>query len=552
MTIQKTLRQHCHPAATMYAREHLDGQLSRREFLVRATSLGLSATAAYGLIGTTPGRAEDTFVPPPFGGALRIQMEVHAQKDPRTADFTQIYNAVSGVFELLVEVRRDGVMSPKLLESWTINDDATVYTLNLRKGVKWNNGDEFTTEDVAANFEGWCDRSVDGNSMASRLAVMIDEDSGKVAQGVIEIVDATTLRLNLPAPDITIIPSIADYPSMIMHRDMIGTNPSDHFVGTGAYRVVSYDVGSKVVLEKNADHPYWGEAYLDRIEFIDLGTDPATWLAAARNDEIDMNYDSVGEFVDIFDAIGWVKSEIQTAATIVIRPNQNAEVNGIKPYADVRVRRALALAVDNAVLLELGYSDLGTQAENQHVAPIHPEFSPDVPWGGANVEEARRLMQDAGMLEFEHELVSIDDDWRRNTTDACAAQLRDAGFKVKRKIIPGTVFWDNWLNYPFSSTNWNGRELGVMILALAYRSGEAWNETGFSDAEFDTVLTQALGILDHKDRSRLMKRLQEIMLDQGVVIQPYWRTLYRHTKDGVLNAERTQNDHINIHQIGMQ
>lgn len=550
MTAQGPSPQYNHPAATMYAREHLKGQLSRREFLVRATSLGVSATVAYGLIGATPIRAQDTSAPPPMGGSLRIQMEILAQKDPRTADFTQIYNVVSGVFELLVQVRRDGVMSPMLLESWTIDDSATVYTLNLRPGVKWNNGDDFTAEDVAANFEGWCDRSVEGNSMASRLAVMIDENTGKAAQGVIEIVDPLTVRLNLPAPDITIIPSIADYPSMIMHRDMIGTNPSDHFVGTGAYHVVAYDVGSKVVLEKNLSHPYWGQAYLDRIEFIDLGTDPATWLAAAQADEIDMNYDSVGEFVEIFDAIGWVKSEIKTAATIVIRANQKAEINGVKPYADVRVRRALALAVDNNVLLELGYSDLGIVAENQHVAPIHPEFSPEVPWDGANVEEARRLMEAAGMLDFEHELVSIDDDWRRNTADACAAQLRDAGFKVKRTIIPGTVFWNNWVNYAFSSTNWNGRELGVMILALAYRTGEAWNETGFSDPEFDAVLTKALGVLDHKERSALMKRLQQIMLEQGVVIQPFWRTLYRHTKAGVLNAERHQNDHINVHQIG--
>ena len=102
-------------------------------------------------------------------------------------------------------------------------------------------------------------------------------------------------------------------------------------------------------------------AYLDRVEYIDYGTDPAAFLAAAEADEVDMMYWTTGEFVELFDQLGqWEKSEAVTAGTIVIRPNQEAEVNGKKPYADVRVRRALAMAVDNAVCLELGYAGQGT------------------------------------------------------------------------------------------------------------------------------------------------------------------------------------------------
>ena len=80
-------------------------------------------------------------------------------------------------------------------------------------------------------------------------------------------------------------------------------------------------------------------------------------------------------FVELFDGLGWTKSEAITAATIVIRPNQAAEIDGKKPYADSRVRRALAMACDNSVLLELGVAGLGTVAENHHVCPIHPEYA---------------------------------------------------------------------------------------------------------------------------------------------------------------------------------
>ncbi|MEO1176179.1 MAG: ABC transporter substrate-binding protein, partial [Pseudomonadota bacterium] len=113
-----------------------------------------------------------------------------------------------------------------------------------------------------------------------------------------------------------------------------------------------------------------GGPYVDRIEYIDYGTDPSAFVAAAEAEEIDMTYSIEGEFIDIFDTLdGWQRNEIVTAATIVIRPNQLAEVDGKKPYEDARVRRALSMAVDNSILLELGYAGRGIPAENHHVWP---------------------------------------------------------------------------------------------------------------------------------------------------------------------------------------
>ncbi|TVS03054.1 MAG: ABC transporter substrate-binding protein [Rhodobacteraceae bacterium] len=530
MTHKKRKATELHPAAKLYAREHAEGKLSRREFMTRATALGVAVPAAYGLIGlTAPAVRADT---PQMGGALRMQMDIKAQRDPRTWDWSELANVCRGWLEYLVSYERDGTVQPVLLESWEASDDAMTFTLNVRPGVKWNNGDDFTSADVAHNIERWCDASVEGNSMAGRMSA-ISED-GKLREGAIEIVDDLTLRLHLSSPDIAIIVNMTDYPAAVVHQSFTGDDPVANPIGTGPYLPVSHDTGIGAVIERNPDHTWWNEgngAYLDRIEFVDLGTDPAAWMAAAEGGEIDLTYQTTGDFVDLFEMIGLPATEAITAATLAVRFNQDSP-----PYDNVNVRRALQMAVNNELVLELGYNDRGTVADNHHVCPIHPEYAPT---GGTpfDPEQAKAMIDAEGLGDHEFELISIDDEWQAASCDTVAAQIRAAGININRTILPGATFWNDWLNYPFSSTEWNMRPLGVQVLNLAYRSGVAWNEAGFANAEFDALLDEANGIPDADERREVMAKIQQIMLDEGVLIQPYWRSLYRNARPNVLNAE---------------
>ena len=355
--------------------------------------------------------------------------------------------------------------------------------------------------------------------------------------GAFEKVDDMTVRLNLAGPDISIVPNFADYPALIVHRgfDEAGGDLTTAPVGTGPWELVSTDVGVRAVYQKRTNGTWWGDAvadlgpvYLDGVEFIDYGTDPSAEISA---------YEFGRDPHELRDA-GELRRDLRCARAgeIGSGDRQHALRTDERDAAAVRQpggpQRGAARRRQQSSCSTSATRASARLGQNHHVGPMHPEYA-ELPPISRDPEKAKQMMADAGHAATELELISLDDDINRNTCDAVAAQLRDAGINVKRTVLPGNTYWNNWTGYPFSSTEWNMRPLGVQVYALAYRSGEPWNETGFANEEFDTLLAEAYAIADADQRRAVMEKMEKIIQDSGIIVQPYWRSTFRHMTEAV-------------------
>ena len=266
-------------------RELRHGALGRREFLARATSLGLTRG---GLRARRARPARPAGRTPAQGGTLRIQQSVKAPKDPRSYDWSELGNQTRGFLEYLVESARRQL--PRHAAGG-LGGQRRRHRLCAAPAPRrdWSNGDPFTAADVARNIARWCDTRVADNSMASRFPGLIDPTPGSCARAPCGSKTRTPSPCRSRPPTSPSSPTCRTIPppSPISYD---GGDPFAHGIGTGPFRPVELIPGERCVLERDTSRPWWGSAvfggpYLDRVEFLDYGTDPASWAAAARAGE---------------------------------------------------------------------------------------------------------------------------------------------------------------------------------------------------------------------------------------------------------------------------
>jgi len=543
--MDQELTGYVHPKVTELVEQVKRGEVDRREFIRTVTFLGVSAATAYSLAGLTPGEGLVSEArAAKKGGTLRMAMVVQDFSDPAQFDWVEKSNISRQVAEYLTITGPDNVTRPMLAESWKPSDDLKTWTFNLRKGVKFGNGDELTADDVVYNVTRWLDPKT-GSSILGLLDAMVDTKDGKdkdgkaikvksMTPGAVSKVDKYTVQFKLKSPDLALPEKMYHYPAQILHRsfDEKGANFTKHpELGTGPYTLADYVVGERAIL-KRRDGDYWGEApLLDEIHYFDTGSDASAALAALASGQVDAIFRLELTTLEAAKSIpGIVIHEATTAQTGVIRMHVKTA-----PFDDIRVRKAIQLASDNAQNLATAYRDLGEVAENHHVCGCQPDYA-ELPKIKRDVEQAKKLLAEAGHgsgLKITCNVGNTNGTWQQDSVVVLKQNLADAGIDLTVNVMPAAQYWEVWAKAPFSLTSWTHRPLATMLLSLAYRAGVPWNETQYDSKEFDDLLTQAESTVDINARRKIMAKVEKRIQDDAIMVQPFFQSVMFAASDKV-------------------
>jgi peptide/nickel transport system substrate-binding protein len=551
-----------HPYIPTLKRQLAERRIDRREFLRTATLLGMSSAAAYAFVGrvtgergVAPAQAQGL----PRGGTLRLGMRCQDLKSPHTYSWIESANSTRQVCDYLTVTGVDNVTRPGLVEKWEATPDLKTWTLRLRRNVKWHSGRQFTADDVVWNLKRVLDPKTGSSVLGLMKGFILEEfetgekdDKGNPKKssrlwdaGAIQKVDDFTVKLNGKAAQLAVPEQLFHYPLLILDpaengEYKVGSN------GTGAFQLVENEVGRKQVLKARKD--YWGGGpYVDQLEFIDLGDDPAAAVSAMASKQVDGLYLADIVQLEALQKLPHVQlHQITTAYTAVAR------VHAVKPFDDRRVRQALRLAIDSASILQISHRGLGSPGEHHHVSPVHPEYAKLAAFQ-RDVSRAKKLLADAGHPNgIDVEIACRPQPaWELVAVQAMVEQWKEAGIRVKINVMPSTQYWEVWTKVPFGFTTWAHRPLGIMTLALAYRTGVPWNEARYSNRDFDNLLTQAEGTLDVSQRRELMAKLETILQEDGPIVQPVWRALFTFLDKRVQGFRMHPTGYISAHQLAI-
>lgn len=541
--ISKEQMEAVHPYIPELYNKLTQGRVSRREFIRLATLLGMSASLAVACGGGTteepaaPAAGGDEAATPSGGikrgGTWTSSMNLQLLDHPARLSWVEGANIVRQIGEYLTETGPDNITRPYLLERWEASEDVKTWDLYLRQGIKFNNGDEFTADDVMFTFGEWLNPDV-GSSMLGLLSYLSGMQD-------VEKVDDYHVRLHLQTANIGVPEHLFHYPAIVLHRDFEGDIIKQP-IGTGAFTLEEYAEGERAVFKRREDYWQMGEdgqplPYLD--ELIYVSTDKDAGVAALQSGQVDALYDPrPSDFQALKDVPGLVVRPASTAQALVLRMRVDLE-----PWDDNRVRTALKMCQDRAKILQLAYFGEGDLSIDAHMAPVHPEFCekdiPEYDPDGAKVLLEEYAAEKGIELPLKVTLATKNDQAEPEIAQALKELAAPAGFDIALDITEPAGYWDRWTEVDLGITSWTHRPLATMVLPLAYIEDAigAWNETRWYDDEFTTLLREAEATLDVEARRGIMCQLEDIMQERGPIGNAFWKSVWNITNEKFQNIK---------------
>jgi peptide/nickel transport system substrate-binding protein len=542
--------------------EYKAGKISRRDFVRRGTVVGMSipllsvlaaacgggddggeaatteAADTGGAAQTSATTAAETAATQP-GGTIRVALiQPTTEPNPLLVQDEGGAGILGATGEFLSFSDANLELQPRIAESWSPNEDGSVWTFTIRQGVTFHDGTPLTANDVVSTME----KLIEGSANAQSVF------SGVLSAGNTVAPDDATVEFTLDAPNgnFPTLVSSTNYNAIIIPESLDPADWGQTFMGTGPFKLESFTpkVGLKVV--RNDD--YWGPtALVDSLD-IKFYDEEAPMILALQGDEVD--------FVEHFSVAGGkALLDDPNAQVLAVKAATHRQLHmrtDKEPFTDKRVRQAIGLSIDRNALVEglwEGQADIGNDSP---FAPLYPSTDTSVPQREQDIEQAKQLLADAGAGSFEVQL----DTWNGFEIPDLAQLVKNyaeqIGVTINLRITDaGTYYGDGvygnstWLDSVMGITDYGHRPVPNVYLTAALSSDGPWNSAHFKNPTYDGLVADYVAALDLDSQRAVAKQIQELLLDETPIVFPYFYYFLSAAKpnlQGALSAATGQFD----------
>lgn len=429
--------------------------------------------------------------------------------DPAYDTSIKAISVMSQVYDGLVWRDSNGELVPALAESWEFLEP-TKLQMNLRQGVKFHNGDEFTADDVLFSFN----RLLDADNPVPLSSYV----QGSIES--VEKVDDYTVIITTPAPRALLVAEVARI--VILSEDAVqaaGESYGQEPVGTGPFKFVQWDKNEKVVFEAFDEH-WRGRPSVDRVVFRIIPDDFARYAALLAG-EVDVISNLPPERIAEVEEDPNVKvGAVHSVRNIFVGMN-----TWEPPFDDVRVRQAMNHAVDVQLIVDTifdGHAYPNGSACNQVLTGYDPNFQ----GYEYDPEKAKALLAEAGYPDgFEVTFWGPNGKYLKDkeVQEAIGAQLSEIGVTVRHEMPEWAEYWGNYSEGNLDGLMFlgTGNPLIDCDMTMTYRFYSKTAGQFFNSPELDALIEAEQQEVDPEARQEIFVEIQQYLKDQAAWIYLY-------------------------------
>jgi peptide/nickel transport system substrate-binding protein len=503
--------------------EYRAGTLTRKELIQRGSVLGMSLPFLGLLAGPVEKALGATMELGQRGGRLRIGAAIpDGSLEPPLLQSLGALGLSHIAGEQLVYADKNAVLRPRLATSWKPSRGGRSWTFQIRRGVRFHDGKPMTPDDVVATFR----RLLGPDSQA--------QSSYKGVISSVRKIGRNAVRFDLAAPN-GLFPYLTGqmtYQAIILPRSY--RIPADlskpgewttKMNGTGPFKLTENRGPGGLSFEANPQ--YWGgRPALDELE-VQILEDQAR-VTALQSGQIDLAVQISYEGARQLQRAGKKVLPIRVANHRYLNMNVEKE-----PFNDVRVRQAIALALNRPDLARGLWGQYAEVGNDSPMWPGYPYTSKSVPQRRRDIDRAKALLRAAGKENLKLTLTCYRSFEMPDYAQRVSQALRQIGIDCDVKVFTSAQYFDGvsfgatgklapWLGTDFGIVDYGGRPVPLTYLNAALKSGGVWNAARYKSKAFDRILANFIGAPDLGGQRRYARQLQTQLLKDTPAIYAYF------------------------------